>query len=101
MSSIPSGRARNIGFSFLGLGTPFGFSIGLVLGGIFEATIGWRLGFYISSGCTLFLFVINFWYLPQDREMEAITWARLRRDIDWIGALISSTGLGLLSYIFA
>lgn len=97
MSSIPSGWARNIGFSFLGLAVPFGLAIGFVLGGVFD----WRLGFYITSGYTLLLFMINIWHLPEDPQMEIVTWQKLRIKVDWVGAIISSTSLGLLSYIFA
>lgn len=97
MSSVPSGWARNIGFSFLGLAIPFGLAIGFVLSGVFS----WRLGFYITSGFIFLLFVINNWYLPKDPEMETVTWQKLRIKVDWVGAVISSTSLGLLSYVLA
>lgn len=101
-ATFPSGRRRNIGFASLGLGTPLGFSVGLLLGGVSEsAAVGWRLGIYICAGFTIILFAVNFSCLPQDRPKEAMTWARFATEIDWIGVLISSTSLGLMSYVLA
>jgi MFS family permease len=102
MTSVPSGKTRNIGFSCMGLGTPFGFSVGLILGGVFEITaVGWRLGFYVSSGATLLLFAMNCICLPKDSPRSARLGRRLATEIDWIGLLISSISLGIFSYIFA
>jgi MFS family permease len=98
-SITPSGRQRNIGFSCLGFVQPLGFSLGLVLGGIFLDTVGWRVGWYICGGITLLLFFINLWALPIDKKVEDTILQRLRRDIDWIGAALSSSSLGLLSYV--
>ena len=101
-SALPNGKARSIAFACLGLGTPFGFSVGLLLGGFFESTsVGWRLGFYICAGATVTLFAVNFWCLPQELRKEAVTWAKFKNQIDWIGLLLSSTSLGLMSYVFA
>ncbi|KAL8888720.1 MAG: hypothetical protein Q9215_003904 [Flavoplaca cf. flavocitrina] len=36
-----------------------------------------------------------------DRKREAISWQRLYRDVDWVGAIIASSCLGLLSYVLA
>ena len=101
-AAFPSGRVRNFGFASLGLGTPFGFSVGLLLGGFFESTtVGWRLGFYLCAGATVVLVVVNCWFLPQDRSKRHIDWSRLRTEIDWVGLLISSASLGLMCYVFA
>lgn len=101
-NSFPNGRVRNIAFGCLGLSQPLGWSVGLFLGGIFESTpLGWRLGFYLCAGATLLLSAINFWALPRDREREPLTFGNIAGRIDWIGVLLSSSCLGMFSYVFA
>jgi MFS family permease len=100
--AFTNGRRRNIAFSCLGLSQPLGFSVGLFLGGFFEGgPLGWRFGFYFSAGATMLLAFINYFNLPQDISKGAITWRRMMHEIDWVGGLISSICLGLLSYVFA
>ncbi|KAI4197703.1 MAG: hypothetical protein LQ350_005772 [Teloschistes chrysophthalmus] len=99
-TSFRAGKRRNLGLSFMGAGQPIGFFIGLVLGGVFVDTIGWRAGYYICAGANLLFCAISLWGLPSDR-VPPVTWARLQSDIDWIGALIASSSLGLLSYVLA
>lgn len=100
--SMPAGKRRNIGFACLGLGQPFGFSVGLVFGGVFQdSSLGWRFGYYLCAGVTALLTVVNYLKLPKDQPREAFTWYRLRTEIDWIGILLSSSCLGLISYVFA
>lgn len=41
-TTFPSGKYRNIAFATFGGGSPLGFAIGLVLGGIFVKYCGWR-----------------------------------------------------------
>jgi MFS family permease len=101
-NSFPNGKRRNIAFSCLGLSQPFGWSVGLFLGGFFEGRpLGWRFGFYLSSGATMLLLIVNYFSLPQDRQRGPITWSRMVHEIDWVGALISSVCLGVLSYVFS
>ncbi|KAL8837826.1 MAG: hypothetical protein Q9176_005460 [Flavoplaca citrina] len=99
--TIPNGKTRNVGFSFLGAGQVLGFCIGLVLGGVLIETVGWRVGYYICGGVHLIALALACWVLPQDRKREAISWQRLYRDVDWVGAIIASSCLGLLSYVLA
>lgn len=101
--AVPAGRKRNISYSVLGFVQPAGFSAGLVLGGIMINTIGWRYGYYISGGLTLGLFVVSIWSLPADRPGAAgkISWARLGKEVDWVGGLVACSCLAMLSYILA
>lgn len=94
-----SGRQRNIGFSCLGFVQPIGFSLGLVLGGVLQDTTGWRVGWYICGGLTIALFFVSLWALPEDEKAEGAVLSRLWRDIDWIGAILSSASLALISYV--
>ena len=101
-SSFPHGRTRNIAMASLGFGQPLGFQVGLILGGAFiESSLTWRFPFYLSGGGVIGLFTLSCWCLPKDRPREELTWERMANKIDWIGLMISSTSLGLLSYVFA
>ena len=101
-TNVKDGRPRNLGFACLGLAGPIGFSLGLVLGGVFIDSIGWRPAFYFAGATTGVLFLVGFWALPRDRPRSAHSvWKRLAAEIDWVGAVVASTGLATLSYIFA
>jgi MFS family permease len=102
-TSVEYGRPRNLGFACLGFSGPLGFLIGLVLGGVFVDNVGWRPAFYLAASASFVLCVIGFWVLPQDprpRPKRMIT-KQLAFDIDWIGTVVSSTGLATLSYVLA
>jgi MFS family permease len=100
--SFPTGLIRSVGFACLGLGQPLGFSLGLVLGGVFETLYGgWRSGFYLSGLIIIIITITNLWLLPKDRFRKKLSLRRLRSEIDWLGVLISSACLGILSYIMA
>ncbi|KAJ6171794.1 major facilitator superfamily domain-containing protein [Penicillium chermesinum] len=100
--TMPAGKRRNIGFACLGLGQPFGFSVGLVLGGIFQSSVlGWRFGYYLCAGAMFILTLVNYFKLPKDSPREPFTFYRLRTEIDWVGIVLSSSSLGLISYVFA
>jgi hypothetical protein len=94
--AVPSGRARNLGFACLGFSQPLGFAVGLVLSGIMIEKAGWRSGFYLSGTCTLATALAAVWTLPKlaGPEMSAMAMlTKVRREIDWLGGAISSTGL--------
>ena len=100
--TFPHGRIRNIAFGCLGLGTPLGFAIGILVGGWFESTsIGWRPGFYLVAAINAALFAINCYCLPPEQRKGTRIWTRLKSEIDWIGIVISSISMGLLSYSLA
>ncbi|KAK7754784.1 hypothetical protein SLS62_003344 [Diatrype stigma] len=104
---VEGGRPRNMGFACLGFAAPIGFSLGLVLGGVFVdgAAGGWRAAFYLAGTASFALFVVGIWALPPDgarsRPGRPSVWKRLVSDIDWVGAVLASTGLATLSYVFA
>ena len=101
-NAVPSGRTRNIAFASLGLGQPFGFQVGLLLSGFFANTsLTWRFPFYLCTGATALFWGISCWSLPKDRLRKPLTWNNLVHGIDWIGILISSSSLGIMSYVFA
>ncbi|KAK5049843.1 hypothetical protein LTR84_003961 [Exophiala bonariae] len=109
-AAVPQGKARNVSFGCLGMSQPLGFSAGLVISGIVIEKAGWRSCFYISGGAIVIATVAGFWSLPKapleapqvlentDRTPLVI---RLWKEIDWIGGVIASAGLALLSYVLA
>jgi len=84
----------------MGGGQPVGFSIGLVLGGVFAETIGWRWAFHISAIINSAVFGIAIFGLPKVQDQKADVWSRVKNDIDWIGIVIGSASTALLSYCF-
>ncbi|KAF5857627.1 hypothetical protein ETB97_005480 [Aspergillus alliaceus] len=99
--SCPSGKIRNMGFASMGMGQPLGYSVGLILGGVFVNTIGWRYGYYISAIINAVLSVAAFWALPAVQQSSGEPWYKRLARIDWIGALIISVSLALLSFVMA
>ena len=99
-ASFERGTWRNIGFACMGMGQPLGYSLGLILGGVFTDTIGWRYGYYISAIINALLVAGGFFGLPSDKK-DGFHWKRVISDIDWVGAICISVSLGLLSYILA
>ncbi|KAL9108189.1 MAG: hypothetical protein Q9227_007044 [Pyrenula ochraceoflavens] len=86
----------------MGGGQPIGFSLGLTLGGVFASTVGWRWGFYLTTIINTLILGLALWKVPRSTTSQAsVSWNQLVYDIDWIGALLASTSLGMISYVFA
>ncbi|KUJ14877.1 uncharacterized protein LY89DRAFT_556777, partial [Mollisia scopiformis] len=104
-NNIPSGTYRNLAFACLGAGQPLGFSLGLVMGGLFVGSIGWRFGYYIGAILTFIIWVVSIFGIPKDQETENQSFAtqlhRIKTEIDWIGCALLSTSLGMFSYVFS
>ncbi|EAT89768.2 hypothetical protein SNOG_03037 [Parastagonospora nodorum SN15] len=82
-ATFPEGKSRNIAFASMGGGQPIGFSLGLVLGGIFADTIGWRWGFHLCAIVNTIIFVIALFGLPKVADKQTQVFHRLRTEIDW------------------
>jgi predicted MFS family arabinose efflux permease len=112
ITSTLEGKRRNFAFAAMGGGQPVGFSIGLTLGGVLTDSIGWRWGFHLAAILNTIVFVVALWGLPASINNAGYTedegpptwqqrWHRMKTEIDWIGAIIASTSLAMLSYVFA
>jgi MFS family permease len=100
--AFPVGRGRNIAFACYGAAQPLGFSLGLVLAGALIQSIGWRACYYIVTGVTFISFIAATWLLPQDDpRREPLTLRSMMQSVDWIGAAMASSSLGLFSYVLA
>lgn len=104
-SNIPVGSYRNAAFACLGAGQPVGFSVGLVLGGVFAESIGWRWGYYIGAIITFAIFVASIFGIPVDpisqTRSSSTVLERLKTEVDWIGCFLLSTSLGMFSYVLS
>ena len=79
-----------------------GFPVGLVIGGILTDSIGWRPAFYLFAGNQCSSVLRGRFCLPKSADsIGGSILQRLKRDIDWVGVLLISTSLGLLSYVLA
>lgn len=99
-NSIPLGRRRNIGFACLGLVQNLGFSTGMIIEGLIQDTLGWRVGFYLCGALTLISFLATMFIIPNDNK-QGSKWKKLRLEIDWLGAVIACSFLSLFSYCLA
>ena len=101
-NNFPAGKGRNMAFALLGGGQPIGFALGLVLGGIFVDSIGWRYGYYISCIINALIFVGAFFSTSASPSSEnQRRRKRLLQDIDWVGVCLASACIAMLSYVFA
>ncbi|KAL9562556.1 hypothetical protein ACKAV7_013313 [Fusarium commune] len=101
--TLARGRGRNFAFACLGLSQPLGFSFGLVLGGVLVETIGWRSGWFLYGGINLFLSAVGFWSLPKSEPLGTLqdVIQSVAKKIDWLGTLLASAFMALLSYFLA
>ncbi|UKZ68813.1 uncharacterized protein TrAtP1_009832 [Trichoderma atroviride] len=101
-TGLEEGRPRNLGFACLGFAGPIGFSLGLVLGGVFADSLGWRAAFYLAAATTFALFLAGIWVIPKNavRPTKSV-WSRILTEIDIIGAVIGTASLVMLSYVLA
>ena len=101
-NTFPRGTWRNLAFAVNGAGHPLGYALGLVLGGIFTDTIGWRWSYYMMAMINVCISTASIWSLPPVLVASGRPWkTRLARDVDWIGAIIISAALGMLLYVLA
>lgn len=99
--TFEAGPSRTFAFASLGAGQPVGYAIGLVLGGVFVETIGWRYGYYIAAIANMLILVAAIWGLPADELPPGRILHRILTEVDWIGALMASVSLGCLLVVLA
>ncbi|KAK8028363.1 major facilitator superfamily domain-containing protein [Apiospora marii] len=95
------GTWRNVAFAMNGMGQPLGFALGLVLGGVFTDTIGWRWAYFMMAGINFVLSTASIWSLPHKPVRTGQTLMARLVEIDWVGAIMLSAALGLLMYVLA
>ncbi|KAK4443285.1 MFS general substrate transporter, partial [Podospora aff. communis PSN243] len=102
-TSLEEGRPRNMGFGCLGFSQPLGFCFGLVMGGVFTDTVGWRPACHFAGAASAALFGLGWLVLPRDvRGTQRVSrWRRMKEEIDWVGLGLASSGLAMFSYTLA
>ncbi|KAK0623920.1 major facilitator superfamily domain-containing protein [Immersiella caudata] len=102
-TSLEEGRPRNMGFGCLGFSQPLGFCFGLVMGGVFTDTVGWRPACYFAGAVSAVLCGMGWWVLPGGvRGNQGVSrWKRMSGEIDWVGLGLASSGLAMFSYTLA
>jgi MFS family permease len=101
-AGVPEGRLRNFGFACLGLSQLMGFSVGMVASGIMVDKVGWRSPFFLSATGVLLSSALAFYAAPKVKpEREEPVLQALMQKVDWVGGLLASGGLALLSYVLA
>jgi MFS family permease len=95
-SNFPSGSRRNIAFACFSGGNAVGSALGLLIGGLFVDTIGWRYCYYLAVILNALAFTSGFFSIPRRAERD---FSRLRTHIDWVGVTIISVSMALLSYV--
>ncbi|KAJ7581456.1 major facilitator superfamily domain-containing protein [Mycena floridula] len=94
---FPPGAGRNRALGILGAFQPIGWILGLVLGGVLTGSCAsWRAIFYIQTGLTIFFGLIGFLVFKTEHRGR-----RYRKGLDWGGAILSTSGIGLLTYSLA
>lgn len=96
ISSFFVAKDRSRGLSIFGAAGAVGFCVGLVLGGLLTASIGWRYLFYLSVAITGTIPVIGWFILPNDRRQ-----GQEKPKLDFAGVGLSATGLILLSFVLS
>lgn len=111
------GDSKNRAFACLGAGQPLGYLFGLAIGALLTNTrLSWRATFYMQSGLSLLFFVIGWFSIPKAFPLTSasIPLAPIDPDtgnvkempieatdnkrLDWVGGLISVSGLTLLVF---
>ncbi|KAI0760003.1 major facilitator superfamily domain-containing protein [Fomes fomentarius] len=91
------GPTKNRAIAALGAGSAIGYIVGLVGGGFLCQTQAlWRVIFYIQGALAAVFFVMGVITIPPDGER-----ARYKKGIDWIGAILSVAGVGLLTFVLS
>jgi EmrB/QacA subfamily drug resistance transporter len=67
-------------------------ALGPVIGGWLIEHLSWRYAFFINIPLALAVLFLTFRSVPESRNVDSA------RQLDWIGAALASTGLGLLVY---
>ncbi|KAH8832607.1 major facilitator superfamily domain-containing protein [Flagelloscypha sp. PMI_526] len=95
---FPPGGDRNRVLGILGAFQPIGWIIGLVLGGALAGSSAtWRSIFYIQTGLALGFGILGACLFSSTRKDDA----RYTKGLDWGGAILSTIGIGLLTYSLA
>ncbi|KAI1795258.1 major facilitator superfamily domain-containing protein [Ganoderma leucocontextum] len=91
------GPSRNRAIAALGAGQAIGYIVGLIGGGFLcQSGELWRVIFYIQGGLAAVFFLLGVYTIPPDGSR-----AKYDKGIDWVGAVLSVAGVGLLTFVLS
>ncbi|KAJ1302260.1 hypothetical protein OPQ81_001079 [Rhizoctonia solani] len=95
---FPPSVARSVAFATFSAGAPLGGAIGFVIGGLMTqyTSVKWRGVFYVSAGLGALTILAAALAIHKDKPSQ-----EQDRRIDWIGALLSTIALVLLTFSLA
>ncbi|KAG9064484.1 hypothetical protein KI688_003674 [Linnemannia hyalina] len=93
-TSYPLGPERNFAMLVFGGAGCTGQTIGILIGGIFDATIGWPWIFYITAILATLVGIIGFLTVPKTEDGIHVT----DRRVDYIG--VFSFVLGIIAVVY-
>ncbi|KAK7040362.1 hypothetical protein VNI00_009832 [Paramarasmius palmivorus] len=96
--SFPPGQMRAIAFASFGAGAPVGAAFGSAIGGVLtQLTVQkWRSIFYFSAALTFLSLVVGLLAFDPDHPS-----GEPDKRVDWIGAILVTSGLVLIVFVLA
>jgi len=91
-TTFAEGSARNRALGIWGTLAAVGVVTGVMLGGLLTTELGWRWVFFLNVPIGLFAAILAMLWLRESRS------AGLKREIDWVGAVMVTSGLITLVY---
>ncbi|KAK9367177.1 major facilitator superfamily domain-containing protein [Lipomyces kononenkoae] len=92
------GRRKNKAMATIAAGAPLGFVVGITSGGICTQFLSWKSILYFSAIEYAFLAAVGWALIPNDPAMDWIVVRKRLAVIDYLGALLSTSGLVLLVF---
>ncbi|KAI9069385.1 MFS general substrate transporter [Trametes sanguinea] len=94
-----SGPKKNLAIAALAAGQSIGYVLGLIVGGVLcQSEKLWPVIFYIQGGLAVLFFILGVITISPD---SAASHKRYSKGIDWVGAALSVSGLGLLIFVLS
>ena len=87
------GRRKNKVFATYSAGNPVGAAFGLVIGGVLTSYASWRWLMWIFGVVVAFIAIASLFAIPKDSKRVGP-----REKIDWIGAILVTSGLILFCF---
>ncbi|KAK7040364.1 hypothetical protein VNI00_009834 [Paramarasmius palmivorus] len=96
--SFPPGQMRAVAFASFGAGAPVGAAFGSAIGGVLTQLTAqkWRSIFYFSAALTFLSLIVGLLAFDPDRPSEEPD-----KRVDWIGAILVTSGLVLIVFVLA